>query len=204
MALYNHRFIGHTAGGDTWLFSWWADSTSSLASVHGAASTWADDFWAGPAGTNGYATVCAPEIGLDQVTTGLMDEATGRQLELAETAKAIVGTSVAGTNVADVAIVVSLRTTLANRRGRGRFYLPQPDNQEINLNGNMGTTRVVLLLDALNFAWGTYTITAAPVVYSRINRSTEIVTSFDIGNKYDTQRGRESGLAVTRSTRAMP
>lgn len=105
---------------------------------------------------------------------------------------------------ADVALVVSLRTSLANRRGRGRFYLPQPAALTLTAAGRYDPALQQELVDALEFAWNGYTSVGDPVVYSRVNRSVQDITSFDVGDLFDSQRRRENALSESRITSAMP
>ena len=60
------------------------------------------------------------------------------------------------------------------------------------------------LLGNLSTAWTNYVATAEPVIYSRTFRNTTPITSFDIGNLFDTQRRRESSMLETRVSSPMP
>lgn len=198
MALYQHRFGGHCASGDIFVFSWWSDSAGDIASVQAAAVSWATTFW------TGYDTICTAGVGLDTVRTGLIDPATGQQQELAEDGVALVGVAAGNALPADCAIVASLRTNLANRRGRGRFYLPQPAAATLAADGRMAVGINGDVADALASAWSGFSGTGSPVVYSRVNRSTQVVTTFNVGDIYDTQRRRENSLVESRESRPMP
>lgn len=130
--------------------------------------------------------------------------ATGQQQELAEDGVTLVGTAAAPALPADVAIVASLRTNLANRRGRGRFYLPQPAASTLGPTGRMLPGLNSTVADALESAWTGFASVGSPVVYSRTNRTTQVITSFNVGDLFDTQRRRENSLVEARSSRAMP
>lgn len=205
MALYQHRFHGHTAMGDSFVFSWWAESTRTTDAANDAAGAWAATVWDGsPTGT-GYEAMCTAGVGIDRVSTGLIEIATGTQLELAEDGVDIDGTAAGDAMPGDVAIVVSLRTALANRRGRGRFYLPQPAVSMCTATGKVEPASITALINALGAAWATYNAGGhVPVVYSRASRSTQQITSFNIGDLFDTQRRRENDITETRTTALMP
>ena len=204
MPLYQHRFAGSCAAGDIYIFSWWADREDDTATANAAAVAWATDFWEGIGEEEGYGSLVTPDVTLTSVTTGGIDMATGQQLTLAEAPVALVGTATGSALPADVAIVASLRTALANRSGRGRFYLPQPAASTLTATGRLSTAAQTLILDSLVGAWGNYTGAGTPVVYSRTNRSTAIVQSFNIGDLFDTQRGRESALNELRAVATLP
>lgn len=204
MALFAHRFSGRTTGGELWLISWWANSSSPLATMQSAAEDWADAFWNGDGTTTGYAQEVTTGVTLDQVQTSRVEQATGRQLE-----KAVQGVTYAGRQTgvempADVAIVLSERTNNASRSGRGRFYLPQPAATTVRAGGVIATGSVDNIVDSAGTAWAGYTSTATPVVYSRTQRDTYNITSYDVSNHYDTQRGRDNLDSQSRTSAPMP
>jgi hypothetical protein len=205
MVLYQHRFLGHTADGDNWMYSWWATSNRSLVDAQAAAVAWNAALWAGATAGNGLEDHVTAEVGNDSVTTVTIDVLTGLQSARLDTAQSIDGVAAGNALPADVALVVSLRTGLANRRGRGRFYLPQPAASQLTTNGRVLADFVTDLGASLEAAWTAYnTATDIPVVYSRTSRSTQPITTFDIGNLYDTQRGRESSQVESRTSTTMP
>jgi len=205
MALYQHRFTGHTADGDTWMYSWWATSNLSLVAAQAAAVQWNADLWAGATAGNGLEDHVTAEVGVDSVTTVEITAATGVQTARVDTAQSIDGVAAGSALPADVALVVSLRTAQTGASHRGRFYLPQPAASEVTTNGRVAADFITDLGTSLAAAWTTYnTATEFPVIYSRTLRQSNAVTSFDIGNLYDTQRGREAQVTEARTTTAMP
>ncbi len=204
MPLYQHRFAGSCAAGDIYIFSWWADREDDVNGANAAAVTWANAFWEGAGTDDGYGSLVTADVTMSTVSTGEINMATGQQLALAEAPVSLVGTDAGSALPADVAIVASLRTPLANRSGRGRFYLPQPAASTLTATGRLSTAAQTQILATLNNAWSGYTTAGTPVVYSRTNRSTSIINSFNIGDLYDTQRGRESALNEVRLSEEMP
>ena len=134
MPLYQHRFIGILASGDQFSFSWWSDNSLTIDSSHGNAITWAETLWNGQDTLPGYATLCSADVSIQRITTGEISPLTGQQQTLRESNVDIAGTSTSNALPADVAIVVSLRSPVANRTGRGRFYLPQPTTNAITVS----------------------------------------------------------------------
>lgn len=199
--VFQHRFSGTLAGGDSWMCTWWATSGQSIDTVHNAGLAWASAFW----GSGGYEAVAPTSVNLTNCTTVEVTDADGKQTFRRDGALALSGSNVSGALPADVAIVVSLRTALANRSGRGRFYLPQPAvNQLDNADGRIAGTCVSTILAALTNAFTAYVAVGTPVIYSRTKRSTTPITSYDIGNLFDTQRRRESSMLETRDSAPMP
>lgn len=205
MPLYQHRFIGILASGDQFSFSWWSNNSLTIDSSHGNAITWAETLWNGQDTLPGYATLCSADVSIQRVTTGEISLLTGQQQTLRESNVDIAGTSEANALPADVAIVVSLRSPVANRTGRGRFYLPQPTTNALTAVGRLDETAQSTIVDALTAAWTQANAAGEnPVIYSRTQRATREITSFNVGDLFDTQRRRENALTENRVSAPMP
>lgn len=205
MPLYQHRFIGILASGDQFSFSWWSDNSLTIDSSHGNAITWAETLWNGQDTLPGYATLCSANVSIQRITTGEISPLTGQQQTLRESNVDIAGTSEANALPADVAIVVSLRSPVANRTGRGRFYLPQPTTDALTAVGRLDETAQSTIVDALTAAWTQANAAGEnPVIYSRTQRATREITSFNVGDLFDTQRRRENALTENRVSAPMP
>lgn len=205
MALYQHRFLGHTAAGENWMFTWWADSARSTGDAHDAAEAWVTTLFAGATAGNGLEDHTPTTVGLDSVTTVQITAATGVQVTRVDSALSLDGVSASNTLPSDVATVVSLRTATPTRSGRGRFYLPPGVVADVTSTGRMLADRVTDLMTSLEAAWTGYNSASdRPVIYSRTQRLTRNITSFDIGDLFDTQRGREGNLVEARTSDMMP
>jgi hypothetical protein len=205
MPLYQHRFIGILASGDQFSFSWWSDNSLTIDSSHGNAITWAETLWNGQDTLPGYATLCSADVSIQRITTGEISPLTGQQQTLRESNVNIPGTSESSALPADVAIVVSLRSPVANRTGRGRFYLPQPTTNALTAVGRLDETAQSTIVDALTAAWTQANAAGEnPVIYSRTQRATREITSFNVGDLFDTQRRRENALTENRVSAPMP
>src|SRR5437899_1537166 len=202
MALYQHRFSGTLPAGDQFVFSWWANSTRTLAAAQVAALDWLTDFTGG--GT-GFASKVTDGVEFTRVTTGDITLATGRQTALAEDVVVNAGTAAPPSLPQEVSTVVSLRTSLANRSGRGRFYLPPLASSKITNAGKLNLAVRTDIINALVAAWTNYnTAGNVPVVYSRRLRATNNITHFNIGHIFDVQTRRDNKLNTDRSTVSMP
>jgi len=201
MTLYQHRFHGSLPAGDEFVFSWWANSVRNLASAQAAAVGWILDFMEG---ANGLFTKTTAGVVINRVSTGEINPATGRQQALADDVVASPGAAAGSSLPQEVALVVSLRTTLANRSGRGRFYLPCLAASQLTATGKVPAATITDLLDRLDDAWSLYnTLNDRPVVYSRTLRATRNVTSYDIGDVYDVQTRRDNKVPQARDARSM-
>ena len=205
MPLYQHRFTGHTASNETFMYTWWANSIRSLGDAQTAALAWNALLWGGATAGNGYEDHVTTNVGVDTVTTVTIDPLTGLQSTRVDTDQSLDGVDVGIPMPADVALVISLRSELANRRGRGRFYLPQPGVVNLTADGRVVADLSADLSASLAAAWASYnTANDRPVVYSRTGRSFVNITSFNVGDLFDTQRRRENKLLEARTVTAMP
>ena len=205
MPLYQHRFIGILASGDQFSFSWWSDNSLTIDSSHGNAITWAETLWNGQDTLPGYATLCSADVSIQRITTGEISPLTGQQQTLRESNVNIPGSAEANALPADVAIVVSLRSPVANSTGRGRFYLPQPTTDALTAVGRLDETAQSTIVDALLAAWTQANAAGEnPVIYSRTQRATREINSFNVGDLFDTQRRRENALTENRVSAPMP
>lgn|SRR2546425_155965 len=205
MTLYQHRFTGSLAAGDQFNYSWWANSTRSLASAQAAAVTWNALLWNGVSVGQGLKDHVNNGVFMQTVTTVTVDQLTGKSLARVDTGQIIIGTAAFTAMPADVALVVSLRTDLPQRSGRGRFYLPQPSTAESTAAGRVQTSFIGDLMAALTAAWAGYnTAVDRPVIYGRTSRGIRNIVSFNIGDLFDTQRRRENKVTETRSVATMP
>lgn len=199
MPLFQNQYVGHTASGETWMFSFWTNTGETIDSMHSLGVSWINTFWVG-----GYDALTTAAVGVDQVFTREIVPGTGGQIRVRESIVSLDGVAAGDALSADQCIVVSLRTDLANRRGRGRFYLPQPAESTSTVEGRISSATITALLSALAAAWNAITPITEPVVYSRTNRSFEVVQRYNVGDLYDTQRRRENKLVEARQSADMP
>lgn len=204
MPLYQHRFQGVLPAGDVFVFSWWSDSSVTIDTAQGVAVQWVTDLWDPPGAGSGYASLCTAGVIVQRVTTGEITMATGQQQSLRETDVSLAGTAAGNALPGDVALVVSLRTALANRSGRGRFYLPQPAASTLTATGKLSPAAQTTLADAAAAAWTVANNTLNPVVYSRTRRTAQAINTFNVGDLFDTQRRRENAITQVRTSRVMP
>jgi len=205
VALYQHRFSGVTAAGENWMFTWWANSSRTAANAQGAAVTWITTLFDGATAGNGLEDHMATTVGLRTITTVEVDVATGVQITRLDTGLTRNGLSASNTLPSDCTVVVSLRTTTPTRSGRGRFYLPPGIVADVTATGRVLADFVTDITASLSSAWTGYNSASdRPVVYSRKQRVTRNIASFNIGDLFDTQRGRELNLVEARTSLSMP
>lgn len=205
MALYRHVFQGKCAAGDIFTYTWHADSVRALAAAHSAAVVWNDTLWNGATVGNGYKDHVTADVAMQEVVTTQIDVLTGKSLAQRRSGQSIAGVAVGNALSADTAMVVSIRTDLPQKSGRGRFYLPQPAASNITSVGRWVADFINDTIAALNAAWAGYeTVNDHLVVYSTEFRVVRDVTSYNIPDLAGTQRRRENKVPVTRTAGVLP
>lgn len=204
MTLYQHRFSGKCAAGDQFNYSWWANSIRSLDDAHSAAIVANATLWNGAVAGHGYKDHCTPDISMLQVTTNEVNIANGKQLAQKVTDQVIAGVAGGNSLSADACLVVSLRTLLPQRTGRGRFYLPQPAASSGTALGRITAAFQNDVKDSLTACWAGYVTGVDKVaIYSRTFRVVRTVVGFDIADLFGTQRRRENKLTTLRVRAAL-
>lgn len=203
--LYKHVFQGKCAAGDVFNYEWHVDSVRSLAAAHSAAVVWNSTLWDGATVGNGYKDHTTADVAMQQVTTTQLDVLTGKSLAQQITGQSIAGVMAGNALSADNSLLVSLRTALPQRTGRGRFYLPQPAVGNLTTTGRWAADIINDVIAALTAAWGAYnTGVDRPVIYSTTFRVVRPITSFNIPDLAATQRRRENKVPPTRTSANMP
>lgn len=95
-----------------------------------------------------------------------------------------------------IAIVGSLYTANAGRRGRGRMYLPAPNANQLTSSGRLLATQTAFFGDALAaYLSGTVATSAKACVMSNVGEGLRsVITSVKVGDVLDTQRRRRDNL----------
>ena len=205
MALYKHVFQGKCAGGDIFTYQWHADSVRTLAAAHSAAVVWNDTLWNGATAGNGYQDHCSADVAMQEVVTTQINVADGISLAQARSGQAIAGVVASNSLPADVSMLVSLRTALPRRTGRGRFYLPQPAVDQLTTTGRWAADFINDVIASLNAGWAAYeTVNDHLVIYSTTFRVVRDCVGYNIPDLAATQRRRENKLSPTRTSGALP
>lgn len=197
MTLYHHRLIG-TFPGEVWSFGVFSNGNASLAA---AQTAWT----AGIAAlfSSAYAATLSTDVEAIEATTTEIDPTTGKQLQGVTDPRNDAGTSAAESLPFQVAPVVSFRTALKSRSGRGRIYSPSMAVTQI-ANGRMIPAAQTALADgAQDMLQALVAGGLAPVIYHRTTGTTTNITSIDVGDVFDTQRRRRNKLIEARTSRPL-
>lgn len=169
----------------------------NLTAAHTAWTTALGVLW-----TTGGAAGLAPYVPSTAATvegsTAELSPITGKQLGRKISAFAHPGTSVSAALPPQCAVVCSMRTDLATRAGRGRFYMPAFAANALDAGLLDATVQAEVATVVKEFLQSLVGSGYLPVIYHRTSRLTDDVLSCDVGNVFDTQRRRRSKLIETR------
>lgn len=180
---------------------------NAAGTVAGAAAAWHTALgllWNGVASPADSIKQLVPTTSsITQSSATEIDPLTGKNLGQVVTAEALPGTDATGPVPPQCAVVVSLRTALFNKSGRGRFYLPSLSTDKVAAGRILGTavtqmaTAAQKMVQSLNGAG--YTV----CVYHRKTKTHDNVVTVNVGDVFDTQRRRRDKLVEARTSLAV-
>lgn len=169
--------------------------------LSGAQAAWAAALpvlWNGTGGTDSIGQYCKSTTSILVASTAELDALTGKQLGRIESALSLSGSSAGETLPPQLSIVCSIRSALATRAGRGRFYLPPFTTSVVTAGRLTAAALAIVSLACQKFLQSLGTATYVPCVYHRSSKTFDPVTTEDVGDVYDTQRRRRNKLIETR------
>lgn len=207
MTIYRVTAEGNMPQGD--IFNWTWHVTGAAGSVDAVTSAAGDallTMWKGPQPLGGAPSIEA-FMSTDTELSGLrVDEldANGHNVS-----QRVFGLTAPGTNVnqplpPNVAIAVSLRTSVPRQRGRGRFYLPATAIDTATGGKLISGTRATIAAAAQGALRIMNAATFPVVIYHRDNHTFDVVISLDVGDVFDNIERRRRQLLETRSSLPVP
>lgn len=201
MALYLLKANCHGPTGELAMYTLHCNASLTNTAMQTAWIAALDDQWSNAA--HSFKSLVFSSVGLDSVTVSEIEVATGKQLSRLDSAHVIAGTAVGESLPADVAVCVSTRTSLPQRAGRGRFFLPPLDVGNVSA-GKIAAAAVTIIANGAAGLIGILKSNGAvPCLYSRTTHLTRDIVSIDVGNLFDTQRRRENKTVETRTSVAV-
>lgn len=201
MGTYINVVIGHAVGES---FTFTLHTTNAAGNLAGAAAAFHTAIgllWNGVASpADSIKQLFNGTTGIDETVTTELDPLTGKNLGQIRNAEALVGTDAGASLPPQCATVVSCRTAKVTRAGRGRFFLPPMTVNKVDTGRilaaavTQSVTASQKMIQSLNGAGYT------AIVYHRKTRTSDNITSVDVGNVFDTQRRRRDKLIEVRTS----
>jgi hypothetical protein len=205
VTFYHHSGSG-AIGGETWVINLHTNDLGA-GNLAGANTAWTaalNSLWTDTGAGTGWGPRCNAGTTLTLAKTASLNSLTGKQVAVTQATLALAGTAAGISTPPQCAVTVSLRTALATRAGRGRFYMPPPAVTFVIAGGLLASAdRDALSTAAMHALQGLVTAGYIPVVYHRSTHSGDNITSVDVGNVFDTQRRRRDKLIEARTSHAL-
>jgi hypothetical protein len=204
MGLYRNVVTGHEAGESfTFTFSTF-NAAGTVAGAAAALHTAIGLLWNGVATPADSIKQLIPTVcGIDQCFAVEISALDGKQLGKVVNAEALVGTNANGPLPPQCSCVVSLRSAVFTKAGRGRFYLPTFATDKVSGGRILAAavtqvaTAAQKMVQSLNGAG--YTV----CIYHRQTKTHDNVVTVDVGDVFDTQRRRRDKLIEVRTSLAV-
>lgn len=206
MALFRLRALG-TITGESWNFGLHGTSNNAIGDVLSAWVEALTEAWSGNGGSvAGLASLYDATTTLDTATVGELTMSSGQQTARQDQSIDLPGTAAGEPLPPQVSMVVSLQTAVANRAGRGRFYLPAPTVASVSAHVIASATIAAVAAAAGALFAGLDAGTITPVIYHRTGSMAGTVTNLTsarVGSVFDTQRRRRDKLIETYTSVAI-
>lgn len=202
MTVYRCTATGATPQGETWVTGIWVEKVGGTTALCAASwhTAW-DLLWNGAASpADSILQYLDGNCTTTETIVNEVDGAFRHNVEQVRTGETLTGTSGAENLAPQTAAVVSLRTLLPTRRGRGRMYLPPMTvDAEFTLGVMDAITTAAIALAAKGMLNTMKTAGYLPVIAHRDIASTTNITSCDVNNVFGTQRRRTNKLVASRT-----
>lgn len=186
MTKYRHRISGPGPAGDIWVTTLHSSSIlGDLAGVHAGFVTFAENFL-----NDTYKALCSPQFHATQLVTDQLDDVTGKNVAQLSQDISIVGTGAGATVSPRSCLIVSLKTIVPTRAGRGRMYFPSPDSSHYASTGEFTTAVTDTVSAGFVAALAALAAVSAPVIYHRATKGASGISEVRVGTIPGTQTRR--------------
>lgn len=195
MPIFRHRITGPGPAGDIWTTGLYSNGSASISTAHTAWTTFCDSFFVGTMEALWSTEVQATELITDEL------DASGRHNVAQERSSVTYKGTGSGNALSQrTAVVCGLRTALPTRAGRGRMYVPAPDDTHLTTTGLLATADASTIASGLGTALNTMSGTVQVVIFHRASGDTTPVTSVTVGQVLGTQRRRTNKVSPNYQT----
>lgn len=198
MTNYQHSVSGNFGAGDVWTTTLHTNSAQNLATVHAAWTTQITNFF-----NNTYAAMMPSDVTVSGTMTNQLDPLTSKNVAQSTSALAIIGTGAGGKPSPRDCVLLSLRTNLPQKKGRGRMFLPSVDTSHYTVVGKLSTADMQTVCTGFATILTALAATATPVIYHRSTVSFDVITSVKVPDLPATQRRRTNKDAVVYASHAV-
>lgn len=198
MTIYKSTISGTFTAGDVWNTDMHMTSVNNLATVHAAATTFINN-----ACTGTLNAMWPSDVSVTGITTNQLDPLTGKQVAQTTSALAQTGTGAGGKPSPRDCLLLSLRTALPQKKGRGRMYLPSLDASHYTTTGRFVQADMTTIANNLGPLLTTLAATAPLVIFHRNVLGFDVVVQIKVPDLAATQRRRTNKDAIFYASHAV-
>lgn len=185
MTFYRHRAIGPGSAGDIWVTTMHSQSELGIDNVSNAWADFVTGFF-----TDTMQDLWSTTTGVHEAITDQLDPITGKNVAQITDVANVVGTGTGATVSPRTCVVVSLKTTLPTRAGRGRMFLPSPDSSHYATTGELTDATATAIASGFASKLTIFRGVATPVIYHRSTKTGTPVERIRVSTTLGTQRRR--------------
>lgn len=191
MTIYKSTISGTFTAGDVWNTDMHMTSVNNLATVHAAATTFINNLCTGTLNA-----MWPSDVSVTGITTNQLDPLTGKQVAQTTSTLSQTGTGAGGKPSPRDCLLLSLRTSLPQKSGRGRMYLPSLDASHYTSTGRFVQADVTTIANAVGPLLTTLAATAPLIIFHRKVLGFDIVIQVKVPDLAATQRRRTNKDAM--------
>lgn len=169
-----------------WISTLHSSSAGTISNAHNAWIQCVNDMF-----NNVLKTSWTPATEITDIETVSLDATTGKQ-----TAKLSSGANLVGTEITGQALpprdctVVSKKSGVPTKAGRGRMFLPGPSSAHLSADGLLLGAHALALSQGLAGAWSVMAQLSQPVIYHHATKSATNIIGVAVGNVLGSQSRR--------------
>lgn len=198
MTIYKSTVSGTFTAGDVWNTDFHMSSVNNLATVHAAATTFINNLCTGTMNA-----MWPSDVSVTNIMTNQLDPITGKQVAQTSSALAQTGTGAGGKPSPRDCVLLSLRTALPQKSGRGRMFLPSVDASHYTSTGRLVQADMTTIANAVGPLLTTLAATAPVVIFHRKVLGFDVVVQVKVPDLAATQRRRTNKDAVVYASHAV-
>lgn len=200
MAIFKHVLGGPQSAGDQWTSGFHSQGSGPVESAHAAFAAQVQAALAG----QGLAQWLPAATTIGDLTTYLLDTATGRAQAVTRSGVNIVGTGTGAQPSPRDAVVCGLRTAIPGPRGRGRMYLPAPSLNNWDADGLLAAAARQGIANAVGAMLGGMAGAGyVPGLFHLGNAAVDAFNAVTVGTVAGTQRRRTNKIKSAYASRAV-
>jgi hypothetical protein len=189
MAIYRHKVQGVGEEGDIWITTMHSQGASSIDAVHGAWQTAVTDFI-----TNTIGPMWNTHQSANLVQTDQIDPLTSKNLDQRVSTVNLVGTGTGSSPAQRNCVLLSERTNLPTRAGRGRMYWPSPDGSHYTNVGQFVAADMQTLANGWKTVMDAFRLTSIPIIWHKKFGNFDVIVRIEIPVNVATQRRRNNKI----------